>query len=148
MRRRDDKCNIFQVHFMSWIIILVYAHYLVHKSKRYELNFNMPTFNVRIKLHENAENKYETYSEARMIKWKCEKCSTTFQTYKMLYKHKTDVHSYWTSNLNRTRSVNRISIQCLRKCYVYFIWLLYTFQSSAKACTIDITRETVTYRWI
>ena len=65
----------------------------MRKSKRYELNFNMPTFNVITKLYENDQRKFETYSEA-MIKWKCDKCSETFQTYKMLYKHKTDVHSY------------------------------------------------------
>ncbi len=66
----------------------------MRKPKRYELNFNMPTFNIRTKQYENDKRKYETYSEARMIKWKCEKCSKTFQTYKMLYKHKTDIHTY------------------------------------------------------
>ena len=54
----------------------------------------MPIFNDITKLYENDQRKFETYSEARMIKWKCDKCSKTFQTYKMLCKHKTDVHSY------------------------------------------------------
>ena len=35
----------------------------------------MPTFNVITKLYENDQGEYETYSEARMIKWKCDKCS-------------------------------------------------------------------------
>lgn len=30
----------------------------MHKSKRYELNFNMPTFNVRTRIYENDEHKY------------------------------------------------------------------------------------------
>ena len=35
----------------------------------------MPTFNVRTKLYENDQREYDTYSEARMVKWKCDKCS-------------------------------------------------------------------------
>jgi hypothetical protein len=40
----------------------------MRKPKRYELNFNMPTFNLRTKQYENDKRKFETYSEARMIK--------------------------------------------------------------------------------
>ena len=47
---------------------------------------NLPLFNFKTKL-------YESYSEARMRKWKCEKCSNTLHSYKKLFIHKTDVHS-------------------------------------------------------
>ena len=68
---------------------------LVYKSKKYELNFNMPLFNFKTKQYEGNERKYDTYSEARMTKWKCEKCTKTFQSYKLLFHHKTEIHSYW-----------------------------------------------------
>jgi hypothetical protein len=34
----------------------------------------MPLFNFRTKLYEGNQRMYETYSEPRMTKWKCEKC--------------------------------------------------------------------------
>jgi len=54
----------------------------------------MPLYNVRTGLYENNEGKFETYSDAKKIKWKCEKCSQTFQSNKLLYQHKTEFHSY------------------------------------------------------
>ena len=41
----------------------------------------MPLYNVRTGLYENNEGKFETYSDAKKIKWKCEKCSQTFQSF-------------------------------------------------------------------
>ena len=54
----------------------------------------MPTFNFGTKLYEGNEHKYETHSDATKIKWKCEKCSQTFRSYKLLHQHKTEIHSY------------------------------------------------------
>jgi len=54
----------------------------------------MPPFNVKTGLYENNEGKFETYSDAKQIKWKCEKFSHTFRSYKILCQHKTEFHSY------------------------------------------------------
>jgi len=45
----------------------------------------MPAFNFGTMLYEGNERKFEAYSDARKIKWKCEKCSETFQSYKLLH---------------------------------------------------------------
>ena len=66
----------------------------VNHIKKYIVNFNMPSYNASTGLYEDNDSKYQSYSEARSHKWKCEKCSQTYPSYKLLCEHKTELHSY------------------------------------------------------
>ena len=63
-------------------------------SKKYKLNFNLAFYNYKTGLYENKSDTYRTQTEAFKNKWKCEKCSEKFQSYKMLCEHKSQYHSY------------------------------------------------------
>jgi hypothetical protein len=66
----------------------------MNRVKKYKINFNMPRYSAKIKLYETEDGRYQSFSEARMYKWKCEKCFRTFSNYELLFGHKTEVHSY------------------------------------------------------
>ena len=66
----------------------------VNNSKKYVLNFNMADFNYSTGFFEKNGLEYVTRAEALMNKWKCEKCSERFPTYRMVHDHKTQYHSY------------------------------------------------------
>jgi hypothetical protein len=66
----------------------------MNKGKKYQINYNMSFYNPRTKSYQNKEGKDMTYEQAIQSKWKCEKCSQTFQNYKTLFNHKKEVHSY------------------------------------------------------
>ena len=66
----------------------------VNNSKKYVLNFNMADFNYSTGFFEKNGREYVTRAEALMNKWKCEKCSESFRSYRMLYEHKIQIHSY------------------------------------------------------
>ncbi len=51
-------------------------------------------FNVRIGEYETRNGRNMTYAEASKDKWKYEKCSETFPTFKSLIDHKNEIHSY------------------------------------------------------
>jgi hypothetical protein len=67
---------------------------MLNKTKKYKLNYNAPYYNPRTRTYQTRDGKNMTFAEASKDKWKCEKCSETFQTYKMLFNHKNEVHSY------------------------------------------------------
>jgi len=67
---------------------------MLSKLKKYKINFNAVCFNYKTGMYEDNEETYETYSEASKNKWKCEKCSERFQSYRMLCEHKSQYHSY------------------------------------------------------
>lgn len=66
----------------------------MHRTKKYQLNFNMAPYNYKTGLYENNDRKFLSYKEASRNKWKCEKCFQAFQNYKMLSEHKSQFHSY------------------------------------------------------
>jgi len=66
----------------------------MYNSKKYKLNFNMAFYNYKTGLYENKNDTYRTQTEASKNKWKCEKCSEKFQSYRMLCEHKSQYHSY------------------------------------------------------
>ena len=53
------------------------------KSKKYRVNFNGAYYNVRTGSYESRDGKNLTYAEASKDKWKCEKCSKKFPTFKL-----------------------------------------------------------------
>jgi len=64
------------------------------KSKKYQVNFNGAYYKVRTGAYESRDGRIMTYIEASKDKWKCEKCSEKFPTFKMLNDHKKEIHSY------------------------------------------------------
>jgi hypothetical protein len=54
----------------------------------------MAFYNYKTGLYENKNDTYLTQMEASKNKWKCEKCSEKFQSYKILCEHKSQAHSY------------------------------------------------------
>jgi transcription initiation factor IIE alpha subunit len=66
----------------------------MNNSKKYRLNFNMGYFNYTTGFFENNDELQLTRAEAIRYKWKCEKCSEKFQSYKMVHEHKALFHSY------------------------------------------------------
>jgi hypothetical protein len=78
-----------------------YSHYYVLSAivsimtlKKYALNFNLASYNVRTGRYENIDCIYENFKEASKSRWKCEKCSEKFRTFRDLMGHKVDSHSY------------------------------------------------------
>ena len=67
---------------------------IMNNSKKYRLNFNMLYYNYKTGFFENNDAAYQTREEALRNKWKCDKCSNLFQSYRMLREHKTQSHSY------------------------------------------------------
>jgi len=67
---------------------------MVAKTKRYQVNYNGASYNVRTGAYERRDVGNMTYAEASRDKWKCEKCSVTFSSIKMLMFHKNQIHSY------------------------------------------------------
>ena len=63
-------------------------------SKKYKLNFNMAFYNYKTGLYENKNDTYRTQTKASKNKWKCEKCSEKFQSYRKLCEHKSQYPSY------------------------------------------------------
>ena len=37
---------------------------------------------------------YVSYEQARLFRWKCDKCNTMFSSYKLVKSHKSEYHSY------------------------------------------------------
>jgi hypothetical protein len=64
------------------------------RRKRYQLNFNLASYNIRTRRYENIDCIYESFKDASKVRWKCEKCSEKFRTFKELMGHKVDSHSY------------------------------------------------------
>jgi hypothetical protein len=64
------------------------------ETKKYQINFNGAYYNARTGAYETRDGRNMSFAEASKDKWKCEKCSETFPTFKMLIKHKNQVHSY------------------------------------------------------
>ena len=56
--------------------------------------FNEITYNFKTKMFEDKDTSYRSYSQASLSRWKCDKCSSMFATFKDLKNHKTDSHSY------------------------------------------------------
>ena len=54
----------------------------------------MADYNYSTGFFEKNGREYVTHAEALMNKWKCEKCSERFPTYRMVHDHKTQFHSY------------------------------------------------------
>ena len=66
----------------------------MNKTKKYQLNYNMSPYDPRTKLYQSRDGRSLTYEQAVQDKWRCEKCSETFQNFKMLFNHKNEFHSY------------------------------------------------------
>ena len=49
---------------------------------------------TRLECTEIIVETYLTREEALRNKWRCEKCSERFRSYRMLYEHKIQIHSY------------------------------------------------------
>ena len=64
------------------------------KLKKYKINFNAVCFDYKTGKYGNNVETYLTREEALRNKWKCEKCSDRFKSYRMLYEHKIQIHSY------------------------------------------------------
>jgi hypothetical protein len=64
------------------------------KNKKYQINYNAAYFNARTGAYETRDGRNMSFAEASKDKWKCEKCSKTFPTFKMLLNHKNEAHSY------------------------------------------------------
>ena len=67
---------------------------MTSKLKKYKINFNAVCFDYKTGMYANNVETYLTREEALMNKWKCEKCSERFRSYRMLYEHKIQIHSY------------------------------------------------------
>jgi hypothetical protein len=67
---------------------------MLGKNKKYQINFNGAYYNARTGEYETRDGRNMSFAEASKDKWKCEKCSETFPTFKMLMDHKNQVHSY------------------------------------------------------
>ena len=57
-------------------------------------NYNAAYYNAKTGTYETNDGRNMTYAEASKDKWKCEKSSETFPTFKMLINHKNEIHSY------------------------------------------------------
>lgn len=66
----------------------------MNKIKKYKLNYNAPYYDAKSGSYQTMDGRNMTFAEASKDKWKCEKCSETFPTFKMLMNHKNQVHSY------------------------------------------------------
>jgi hypothetical protein len=67
---------------------------LLARSKKLKINFNLPVYNLKTGMYEDADGKYRTFAEARQKQWRCDKCDQMFPNYILLKDHKTDFHSY------------------------------------------------------
>ena len=84
--------------YRYWCTVFIFLNCVTDstmiKTKKYQLNYNMACYNYQTGMYENNIGTYLTREEALRNKWKCEKCSGTFQSYRMLYAHKTQFHAY------------------------------------------------------
>ena len=64
------------------------------KRKKYQINYNPSSYNVKTRQYESKEGVYINYGQARANHWKCEKCCVLFATLKGLRIHKAEDHSY------------------------------------------------------
>ena len=67
---------------------------MANKLKKYKINFNAVCFDYKTEMYGNNVETYLTREEALRNKWICEKCSERFRSYRMLYEHKIQIHSY------------------------------------------------------
>ena len=67
---------------------------VMEKRKKYQLNFNLASYNIRTGRYENIDCIYQSFKDASMARWKCEKSSEKFRNFKQLMGHKIDSHSY------------------------------------------------------
>ena len=51
-------------------------------------------YNYKTGFFENNDAAYQTREEALRNKWKCDKCSDLFESYRMLREHNVQSHSY------------------------------------------------------
>lgn len=63
-------------------------------KQKYKINYNPVNYNPLTGLYESGSATYIGFKQAKAIKWKCEKCSARFATFKELKNHKVDMHSY------------------------------------------------------
>jgi hypothetical protein len=67
---------------------------ILNKIKKYKINYNAPYYDARTGEYVTRDGRIMRFTEASKDKWKCEKCSETFPTFKRLIEHKNQVHSY------------------------------------------------------
>lgn len=62
--------------------------------KKYQLNRNFASYNLNNGLYQTKDGRNMTYEETLRNKWKCEKCSDAFSSFRNLLNHKKEYHSY------------------------------------------------------
>lgn len=62
---------------------------------KYIVNYAHAIFNYETKKYETDKCRYNSLTEAKANRWKCEKCQYRVGTYKKLILHKNEYHSYW-----------------------------------------------------
>ena len=67
---------------------------VMSRIKKYQLNRNFALYNFNIGLYQTKDGRNMTYEETLRNKWKCEKCSDNFPSFKNLLNHKKEYHSY------------------------------------------------------
>lgn len=67
---------------------------MLTETKKYKINYNGAYFDFETGTYETRDGRNMSYAEASKDKWKGEKCSETFPTFKMLMEHKNQFHSY------------------------------------------------------
>lgn len=63
-------------------------------SIKYRINHNPVTYDHRTRTYRVGTNAFESYQDAKLRQWQCEKCGNAFASFKELRVHKTDDHSY------------------------------------------------------
>lgn len=63
-------------------------------SIKYRLNHNPVRYNAQTRSYQVGDMAFETYRDARANKWRCDKCSSSFSSFKHLRAHKAEEHSY------------------------------------------------------
>ena len=66
---------------------------------KYAVYYNHAIFNSKTKKYETNGCTYNSLSEAKTNRWKCEKCQYQIGTYNKLVLHKNQYHSYWSIRL-------------------------------------------------
>ena len=67
---------------------------ILSETKKYKINYNGAYYDAKTGSYQSRDGRNMTFAEASKDKWKCEKCSVTFSSIKMLMVHKNQIHSY------------------------------------------------------
>jgi hypothetical protein len=67
---------------------------MLNRVKKFQLNRNFAFYNFDSGVYETDDGRSMSYEEMLRNKWKCEKCSEPFSSFRNLLNHKNDNHSY------------------------------------------------------